>query len=238
LATTLEWLNRKGLITPNEFLAGEAFGLLVEWRLTLSCPTDSLVYFAARHLQLTPPTQVPLEFVLEDIARGTKASGDDENTLGASIEHVHLGEQYFDNARDRFNRNIYAADELTEIDRVFTKAFPEHPYLMAFLVCVVENPIAVRHLPHTDVPLICSALYTLKEFWREKLLTEAINSAVRCIKKELAEPKECSHELRRSLPRNYRHPRPLKLEGASGAVGQRRDVAGIGTCPASACPSS
>jgi hypothetical protein len=179
-ATTLEWLYRKGLLTSNEFIAGEALALLIEWRLTLPYPPDSTVYFAARHQSLAPPEQVPLELVLEDIARGTKMSGEDETTMGASIEHVHLGQEYFESVSDRFDRNIWGGDELERIDRLF-----DSKQTLPMLATAVLDRIGVRELPHTDVPKICTALYTLKEYWREKLIMALMDDVISNITKQL-----------------------------------------------------
>ena len=69
---------------------------------------------------------------------------------------------------------------------------------MVILGQAVIHRIGVRDLPYTDVPLICAALYVLKEFWRERLMTEAIDGAIRCIKKEVERPDRATGDTSRS----------------------------------------
>jgi hypothetical protein len=74
--------------------------------------------------------------------------------------------------------------ELERIDRLF-----DSKRTLPMLAKVVIDRIGVRELPYTDIPLICSALYRLKEFWREKLLMMLIDDALRCIKREVERPR-------------------------------------------------
>jgi hypothetical protein len=47
----------------------------------------------------------------------------------------------------------------------------------------VTEHIGIRSLPFREVPLICSALYLLKEHWRYYLLEDAIDAAVGHLRK-------------------------------------------------------
>jgi hypothetical protein len=51
LKTTADWLRRKRLISTNEYVAGEALALLLEWRLESYSPPDSSVVFAIGYSQ-------------------------------------------------------------------------------------------------------------------------------------------------------------------------------------------
>ena len=89
----------------------------------------------------------------------------------------------------RFARNICSGEELAAIDKLFHRTFPERRDAITKLASAVTESVGVRDLPYTDVPLIRSALYALKEFWREKLLMRAIDGLVRCISRQAHEPR-------------------------------------------------
>ena len=50
--TVLEWLFRKGLLFSNELLAGQAFALLIEWRIASYSALDSTTIFARKFMSL------------------------------------------------------------------------------------------------------------------------------------------------------------------------------------------
>ena len=50
LAATSEWLYRKGMLSTNEFLAGEVYALLIEWRHTCFLPKDSTALLARKFI--------------------------------------------------------------------------------------------------------------------------------------------------------------------------------------------
>jgi hypothetical protein len=57
LKTTADWLRRKRLISTNEYIAGEALALLLEWRLESYSPPDSTVVFAIGYAENAPLMQ-------------------------------------------------------------------------------------------------------------------------------------------------------------------------------------
>src|SRR4029078_12044835 len=83
----------------------------------------------------------------------------------------------------RMFRHLECVGELERIDRLFG----DGP-MLPMLAKAVIDAVGVRDLPYTDVPRICSALYMLKEFWRERLLMALIDDAISCIKNEVGRP--------------------------------------------------
>jgi hypothetical protein len=63
------------------------------------------------------------------------------------------------------------------LEQLFLEALPEEPDLLGKLGVAVIERIDVRDIPYRDVPLICSGLWLLKEYWREHLLRGAIDEA-------------------------------------------------------------
>jgi hypothetical protein len=175
--TTIEWLHCKGLVTDTELLAGEVLGLLLEWRLTLIGPVDSTVLFAEHYTRTAPLLQlIPVQFHLRDIERDGEMQLADLEKLGASA----CAEE---TAGERQWRKLASWSEWMRLQRLFREALPEHSGLLADLGRAATERIPVRMLPYQQVPLICSALYLLKEYWREVLLTEAIDVATGIIDK-------------------------------------------------------
>ena len=179
-ATTLEWLYRKGLLRSNEFITGEALALLIEWRVASFCAPDSTIIFARRCRETRPLQIAPIEKPLDEILIG---GGDDGLPLDLDKHEI-----YNETIAERLFRNVTTGEELLNIERLFKKALPERPDLMVILGQAVINRLSIHELPYTDVPLICSAIYILKEFWRERLLARAINDAVGCIAQETRRP--------------------------------------------------
>jgi hypothetical protein len=208
-ATTLEWLYRKGLLTSNEVIAGEALALLIEWRLAGLGPQDSTVIFASQFLQASTPA--PVEMLLKD-----RLVIKDGELVQYGLEHLGVADHTI-SIWDRLLRHLECHNELERIDRVLGD-----DRLLPMLATAVLDRIGVRDLPYTDVPAICSALYALKEYWREKLLTILLDDALSCIKTQLAAPKETRHAREESLSDQIR----ASLGSASRTIGQAGDAAG------------
>ena len=80
-------------------------------------------------------------------------------------------------ASERQWRKLASWNEWLRLQRLFREALPEDSGVLADLGRAATERIQVRMLPYQQVPLICSALYLLKEYWREVLLMEAIDGA-------------------------------------------------------------
>lgn len=130
---------------------------------------------------------MPIEKPLADMLIGSAKGGDDATWEEADLDKATC-EPYNETIAERLFRNIASGDELLSIDWLFREALPERPDLMVILGQAVVNRLSVYEMPYTDVPLICSALYILKEFWRERLLARAINDAIGCIAQEIRRP--------------------------------------------------
>lgn len=172
--TTIEWLHVKKLITGNELLAGEILGLLLEYRLTLIGPIDSTVLFAEKYMRTAPLRQlIQVEFHLRDMEPG----GEDGKTLKADLEKLCMCAVNEETIAERQWRKLASWSEWLRLQRLFMEALPEYPDALADLGRAATERIPVRKLPYRQVPLICSALYLLKEYWREVLLKESIDDA-------------------------------------------------------------
>ena len=64
--TVLEWLFRKGLLFSNELLAGQAFALLIEWRIASYSALDSTTIFARKFTESLPPYHLPQRVRVSD----------------------------------------------------------------------------------------------------------------------------------------------------------------------------
>jgi hypothetical protein len=127
---------------------------------------------------------VPIEKPLADMLIGSQPGDTDAVLEKADIDKIE-SEPYCETIAERLFRNIATGEELLNIERLFTKALPQRPDLMVILGQAVINRVSVYELPYRQHDLICSALYVLKEFWRERLLARFINDAVECIAKEI-----------------------------------------------------
>ena len=72
---------------------------------------------------------------------------------------------------------MFGNRELLFLEELFLEALPEEPDLLGKLGTAVIERIDVRDIPYRDVPLLCSGLWLLKEYWREHLLKGAIDEA-------------------------------------------------------------
>jgi hypothetical protein len=177
-STTIKWLHAKKLVTDNELLTGEIHGVLLEWRLTLVGPIDSTLLFAEKYMRTAPLLQgIAVEFHLKDMLLGTKRGGEDAVMREANIERLGGRWSNEETAKDRDWRKLASWNEWLRVQKLFRDALPEYPDALADLGRAATERIPVKRLPHRQVPLICSALYLLKEYWREVLLMETIDDA-------------------------------------------------------------
>ena len=194
LKTTSRWLLRKRLISTHEFIAGEALGLLLEWRLETFSPPDSTVVFAIGYAENAPlmqcvPYEVePVTINEEDrparkdksgnwIMPGERRDIDDTGmTTGEGGRRTGAAIAY-ELASERRAKHMFAGNELLLLEQLFLEALPEDPDLLGKLGEAVIDRIDVRDIPYKDVPLITSGLWLLKEYWREHLLRGEIDEA-------------------------------------------------------------
>jgi hypothetical protein len=184
--TLLEWLRKKDLISANEFLAGQALAVLIDWRASKMFPGSSSVSCARKMLE-GPPGVVPIEvqlLVRNSDDDGAFESGTvidvDEFRLGKAVTHKgkRTGLSVFnDTIRERLNEAECAHYELMRVDSLLRRALPERPDLSIILGHCVTERIRVNQIPHHDVELLCAGLHVVKELWRYDLLEDAINEA-------------------------------------------------------------
>jgi hypothetical protein len=175
--TALDWMYGKGLLRHNEWLAGKALALLLEWRAASYGAHSSVVTFAQR-LALSPPTQIPYEVELP-------IRGDDNDAMGEGGTVVDVDELRISNRagndifnqtiRDRLNQSICASFELERIDNLLKRALPERPDLPIVIGWAVTERRSVREMPHADVDVLVAALHVIKELWRYDLLEDMID---------------------------------------------------------------
>lgn len=185
--TTLDWMLKKRLITPNEYVAGSALALLLEWRRAAIGPEDSTVAFAKKFVEGSGgtnfngaprlkviPNELPLLHLGEDDSNDAKTLDVDE----IHTDETKVQEPSDTSASKRIHRWLDAGNELKQLQQFFKRAMPEKPELFLMLCRTVLDRIDVREIPYSYVPTLCSALYLLKERWREQLLEGMIDDAV------------------------------------------------------------
>jgi hypothetical protein len=177
--TVLEWLHKKGLITANEFKAGRALALLIEWRAASIYPASSALVFGRKALEASP-YQLPYEVPLL-----TRQSDDDDFGEGGTVIDVdeiratpgNAVDLFNQTIRDRLNQYTCAGYELSRVDDLLKRALPERPDLTIILGHAVTERIRVRDIPHHDVEILCAALHVIKELWRHDLLEDLVDEA-------------------------------------------------------------
>ena len=183
--TTADWLYRKKLITSDELVAGRALALLLEYRWTSVWPEDSTVIYFRKFL-MARPYQMATEVAVDG---DTEMSADDGQTKATSLEEVLVPEKNVSDAVRR-ERLINSRDELLRIYGLFKRALPECPDLFVRLGRAVTERITVHELAYRDVPLLCAALYVLKEHWRYDLLEDLIDEAVELLNRSTKRPED------------------------------------------------
>ena len=177
-STIAEWLYRKGLLTDNEFLAEKCLAVLWEWHLASRSPADSTEIFGRKYNETARPLQMaPYQVHLDKLELAPPGSVEPEKTAQPDVEQ--LAEPAW--TRDHRNRLVYA--ELGWLARLLEGAFPAQacpmvPCVLLQMCWVATVRIEVQELPHKEIPFIVSAMYVVKEAWRERLLETAIDDAI------------------------------------------------------------
>src|SRR5688500_12554400 len=167
--TIAEWLHVKRLLTDNEFLVAKGLALLLEWRKTSFGPEDSIVIFNTKFQEAAPLQIIAYERPLMNMLIGSAKDGGDVKEEEADLDKLNTP-TFSESISERLWRKICTRDELKRLVRLFEQALPERSDLVVLLGQAVVERINVRDIPYREVPLICSALYLLQEYWREYLL--------------------------------------------------------------------
>ena len=177
--TVIDWLYRKKLLTANEHLAGVALALLLEWRTASFGAADSTVVFARKMLEGDGRGggMCPLQIVAYEVPLLVLAEDDNNDASLIDVDQITNADTFNETIQERLLRTLCTRDELQRLMKLFSEALPERPDLLTILGHAVTERVGVRDLPYRDVPLLCSALYLLKEHWREHLLEEQIDAA-------------------------------------------------------------